>query len=287
MGFQTNPRSLRNFDQQSKKAKSKALGKKNRTNHLEIFEEKQPPSLEEAVERIRTRLLNLGNQYFALPPFSAHFNRWLLNLRDELSNFESNPALEVDEQYIQERTQILSGIEINLTERRNKESNTRIIEKPFTTLSKNKALLKQIEEDYSFKSKEIEERKKLEITRLSNKVDALNEELEQLNQTKLGFLNFILKNNEKKAEATQRLNLAQQELTSAEQYFTNEEKNLQDEYEKKKHPIKEQIQHYQKEREFQEIDGSLESRRTACEALNKTITTLLQRNIQIKNKLGN
>jgi hypothetical protein len=82
---------------------------------------------------------------------------------------------------------------------------------------------------------------------------------------------------QKEAEATQRLNSAQGELALATQQFTAEQQRLQDEYERRKQPVMEQIQDQDKQIENQEIDGSLEARRAACEALVNAVNALLQR----------
>jgi hypothetical protein len=61
------------------------------------------------------------------------------------------------------------------------------------------------------------------------------------------------------------------------QNFSAEKEKLRVEYEKKKQPIVEQIRDQQKEIDSLEIDGSLETRRAACEALVNAVNGLLQR----------
>jgi len=73
------------------------------------------------------------------------------------------------------------------------------------------------------------------------------------------------------------LNSAQGDLALAVQTFTAEQQRLRDKYERKKQPIIEQMRDQQKESEDQEIDGSLEVRRVACEALINAVSGLLAR----------
>jgi exonuclease VII large subunit len=221
-------------------------------------------------------LHNLGNQRFALSPFSEHLDRWLANLRQALSDFESSPEITVDDQYIKERSQILSNIELDLTKRRQKEATAGEVVK---ILSDNRILLEQIEKDYANATKKIAERKDTEIKRLFSSIDSIKQELDCIAQMKTGIFRAVSKNAkaQKETEATQRLNTAQSELTLAMQHFTAEQKASKDEHEKRKKPIAEQIQNAEKEIQSQEIDDSLEARRAACEALINTVNSLFQR----------
>jgi uncharacterized phage infection (PIP) family protein YhgE len=259
-----------------RREKTKARGQKRRSSGSYISEENHVPTSEEVADRTLNRLRNLGNQRFALSPFSEHFGRWLMNLRDVLSVFESSPAISIDNQFAKERSQILSNVELELEEKRREEASR---EKDIKSLSDNEVLLERIEEEYAARTGEIEGRKKGEIKRLSDNIDGLKEELDRIARMKTGIFRAVSKKAkaQKEAEATQRLNSAQGELASAAQQFTAEQDRLQDEFERRKQPIMEQIQDQQKEIENQEIDGSLEARRAACEALVNAVNALLQR----------
>lgn len=258
------------------KAKAKAKGRKRRSSGSYISEENHAPTPEGVVERTLNRLHNLGNQIFAISPFSQHFGRWLIDLRVVLSEFESSPNLNVDDQFVKERSQVLSNVELRLEELRRRETSG---EEAFKSLSDNRLLLVRIEEDYAAGKKEIKERKRTQIKRLSSNVDSLKEELKLIARTKTGIFRAISKKTkaQKEAEATQRLNSAQGELAFAVQHFAAEQERLRDECERKKQPLIEQVRKNQKEIENQEIDGSLEVRRAACEALVNAVNTLLQR----------
>lgn len=283
MGYRPPIRAPRKYGRRREKVKAKAKGQKRRSGGNYLSEEKPVPTSEEVVDRTLNRLRNLGNQRFALPPFNEHFDRWLTNLRDALSEFESSPTISVDDQFVKERSQILSSVEPDLEERRRKEASR---EEAIKSLSDTRILLEQIEEEYTTRKKEIEGRKDSEIKHLSSKVDSLREELYRIARTKTGILRVISKKSraQKESEATQRLNSAQRELTSALQYFTAEQKRLQDEYERRKQPVIDLTRERQKEIENQEIDSSLETRRAACEALVNAVNALLQRSLRISNQ---
>jgi hypothetical protein len=218
----------------------------------------------------------LGNQRFAVSPFSEHLSRWLVNFKEVLSEFESSPGINVDDQFAKERTLILTDVELDLGKRRDKEASGG---ETFKILSDNRILLEQTEQDYASRTKEMEERKNTKIKRLTGNVDAIKEELDRIARMKAGRFRAISKETKakKEAEATQRLNAAQSELTSAVQHFTAEQEKLREEHERRKQVIMEQIRDQEKEVESQEIDGSLETRRVACETLANAMNSFLQR----------
>jgi len=259
-----------------KKAKAKVMGRKRRSSGSYISEEKHVPTLEEIADRTLNIVRNLGNQRFGLSPFNEHFGRWLVNLRDVLSEFESSPTIGVDDQFVKERSQILLNVDLELEESRRKEASR---QEAIKSLSDNGILLKRIEEECATRTKEIEARKDSEIKRLSSNVDGLREELDRIARMKTGIFRVVSKKAraQKEAEVTQRLNAAQRELALAVQHFNSEQERLRFEYERRKQPVIEQIRDHQKEIENQEIDDSLESRRAACEALVNAVNALLQR----------
>jgi chromosome segregation ATPase len=241
-----------------------------------LLEESQVPTSEEVVEKTLVRLRNLGNQMFGLFPFSEYFDDWLMNLRDVLSGLESSSAISADDQFMKERSQIVSNVERELEEWRRKEA---VHDAAMKSLSDNRSLLERIDEEYTTGKAEVEGRKNSEIKRLSRNVQSLKEELDHIAQMKTGIFRSLSKKAkaQKEAEATQRLESARGKLQTAVQNFTAQQEKLQNEYAKRKQPIIEQIQDFQKEIENLEIDGSLEARRAACEALANAVNALLQR----------
>jgi DNA mismatch repair ATPase MutS len=232
--------------------------------------------MEEVVDGTLKRLRTLGNQRFASSPYSEHFSRWLVNLMDVLSEFESSPTISADDQFVKERSQILSNVEFELEERHRREVS---LEESVKSISDSKILLERIEDEYATMAREIEGRKNSEIKRLYSNVDGLRGELDDVARMKAGLFRAISKKAkaQRETEITQRLNSAQSEIELTIQNFAAEQERLRDEYERKKQPVIEQIRDYQKEVENIEIDVSLEDRRVACEALVNAVNALLQR----------
>lgn len=260
--------------QSREKAKARAKGQKHRSGKGYILQEDQVPTSKEIVDKTLSRLRNLGNQIFALSPFSEHFGRWLIDLRVVLSEFESNPTVSADDYFLKERSHILSNVERELEKRRREEVSC---DEAIKSLSDNRILLERVEEEYAAGTREIEGRKRSEIKRLSSNVDGFREEANRIAQMKTGIFRTLSKKGkaEKEAEVTQRLDSAQRELALAAQNFAAEQEKLRNEYEKRKRSLIAQIRDEEKEAENQDVDGSLETRRAACEALVNAVNALV------------
>jgi vacuolar-type H+-ATPase subunit I/STV1 len=278
MGYraQSSPKSSGRGHQWSPHEKKKAKGKKHRSSGKYLLEEEHVPTSEEVVEKTLDRLRSLGNQTFAVSPFSAYFDDWLMSLKDVLVAFESNPSVSVDEQFVKERAQILADAERELEERRRKEIS---LGEAIKSLSDNKSLLERIQTDYAEGVREIERRKNSEIKRLNGSIAVFRGELDDLAKVKAGLFRAVSKKAkaQKKADLTQKLNAAQKELELTVPRSAAEQESLRSEYEKRKQLVTEQIGKLQKEVEGSEVDGSLATRRVACEALVNAVNALLQR----------
>jgi len=262
--------------QRSPHEKKKTKGKKHCSSGKYLLEESHVPSMAEVVEKALSRLHSLGNQIFAVFPFSVYFNDWLVSLKDVLIDFEANSSVSVDEQFMKERAKILADVEREFEERRRKEVS---LEETIKNLSDNKSLLGRIEEEHAAITREIEKRRNSEIAGLQGNVDGIRKELDELAMVKAGFFRAMSKKAkaQKETEITQRLNAAQSELDSAVRNFAAEQESFRNNYEKRKQLVTEQIEKLQKEVEGPEVDGSLEARRVACEALVNAVNALLNR----------
>jgi hypothetical protein len=240
-----------------------------------LQEERHVGSAEEVAEKTITRLNNLGNQKFALSPFSDYFDDWLMSLRAVLSEFEFSPAVSVDDQFVKERSQIFVNVERELAQRRLVEA---VLGETAKALSDANHVLVQIDTEYAEKTREIGMKRSSDVERLTKNVHDLEEEIERTSQMKTSIFRFTKKDKaQKMAEATRKLNSAKSKLELALQNFTVEQEKLHDEYEKKKETVIEQVRKLEKEIADLETDGSLDIRRAACEALGKAVRAVFQR----------
>jgi len=232
--------------------------------------------LQEVAEKTITSLKRLGSQVFAVSPFSNYFDDWLVNLKEVISEFESNRAVSVDEQFAKERLEIFSKVELELGERRREEAN---LEKEIKRRSDANHLLLQLDEEYAVKTREIGPKRNTELQRLTQNVRDLEEELGRIGRVKTSIFGSFSKKAkaQKEADISQKLSCAKNELGAAMENFKGEQEKLHDNYEKKKQTIITEVHNLEKKIENLDRDNSLEARREASEALAKAVNGLLQR----------
>jgi hypothetical protein len=254
----------------------KAKEKKQRSGARYLQEETPEVSPQEVTDKTLGFLTRLGAQIFALSPFSQYFDDWLLSLRQVISEFESNSAINVDEQFVKERTQIILDVEGALAEKKLQESN---LTKEAKALAENNHKIVEADKEYAEKTRDLSNKRNSEVQRLSNRIRELEEDVAAQQEIKLGFFQFKGKRlaAEKLVQTTQNLKDSKNELEVKLQSFTAEQEKLHDNYEKVKQELNENSDRLHIELEKLETDTSNEPRQTACKALAESITGLLKR----------
>ena len=272
------PRNIGRANEMRRRKKAKARRPKHRSSDEYLLEKNNIAPSEEVMNKTLGRLRGLGNQIFAVFPFSEYFDDWLVNLRNVISDFELDSAITADNQFDEECSRILSNLEVELDERRLKEASYDLA---MQRLSDDKRLLERIDEEFAATTREMERRRNSEIKRLSGTVHGLEEELERITQMKTGIFRSISKKAKarKEAEITQRLNSARDKLGLVVPNFSTQQERLLKGHAKMQQPIVKRIQDFQKEINSIEIDGSLGTRRAACEALVNAVNALFKRKI--------
>jgi hypothetical protein len=280
MGFRSNSGLRRGVGQRfqkpkHQKSKAKPKGQKNKPNQKYV-EETPVPSAQEIVDSTLNRLNRLSIQTFALSPFSQYFDDWLVNLREVVAEFESNPAITVDEAFVNARLQVFADVERQFAELRLKESET---DASIRALADANHLLVDLDAEYTRQNRAFEEKRNGEIEHLSKNVHDYEEELTGIEQTKTSFLNPFAKKakTQKQFEATQKLNAAKNELEIVVQSFKVEQEKLHDEYEKKKQDVIQKVQALENSIATTEADTSLDARQTTCNALANATKELFER----------
>ena len=228
------------------------------------------------VEKTLGSLTRLGNQIFALSPFSQYFDDWLVNLRQVTSEFESNPTIKADEQFIKEREQIFLDVEAALAECRIQESSMTGEAKE---LFDNNHLLVETDKEYAEKTRQLSNKRNADVQRLSSEIRELEDHVASQEEIKIGFYKFRAKKQaaEKLAQTRQALKAKKNELEVTLQSFTADQEKLHDIYEKKKQEITDKIDSLHKTLERLETDTSVTPRQAACNALANAVNALLQR----------
>ena len=279
MSYRSQTSSRRNTGRGRRKLhheKSKVKGQKHRSRGKYLLEESEAPTTEEVVKKTLGRLHSLGNQTFAFSPFSQYFDDWLLSLKSVLSEFESNPAVNVDEAFTKEDSQVISNVELKFADRRREEA---VLLETTQRLADQNHLLVQIDTEYATETRKLASKRNREIKRLTRQVHDFEEELDETNQMKTSIFSPLARRakSHKVEEVTQKLDSTKSKLKSILKAFEVDQEKLHDEYEERKQAGIKQVRNLEKEIEGLEIDGSVEDRRIACEALVNAVKALIQR----------
>jgi hypothetical protein len=234
------------------------------------------PSSQEILEKTLSSLNRLGVQVFAVSPFSQYFDDWLVNLRQAIAEFESNPSITVDEAFTTERTQILADVEREIAEKRIHEAT---LEESAKALSTENHRVIELDETYATATRELGGKRNKELEQLTKTVHDQEQELDRVRQAKTSLVfGFTKKAKAKKEEeVTQKLGAAKTELELAVQNFKVEQDKLHDDYEQKKQAAMENVRRLETEIEGIETDSSQAPRQAACSALANAVKALAQR----------
>jgi hypothetical protein len=263
--------------QSPKKAHDKkSKEKKKRETAKYLYRETSEVSAEQNTEKTLAGLNRLGNQVFALSPFSQYFDDWLINLRQLVSEFESYPTVKIDDQFQKERRQIFSEAESALAELRLAEST---LTQEAKALADNNHLIAETDRQYAENSRELSSKRNTEIGQLSAKVRQIEDEISALQNVKFKFYQVGDKRRaqEKLQEAEKSLIAAKNEQEIIGQNFTIEQEKMHDNYENRKQELAEVSDRLHKELEKLDTDNSITARQNACNALVQAVNTLLSK----------
>lgn len=306
-------------------------------------------------------LEQLGNEVFEYAPVSRYFDDWMVNLRQVILSFESNPAVKVDEEFETERSKLFSDIEGELAKRLLNEAELEVSTKtlaedrnrlgeinsgyaaqtkdlvvkgksaidfliknvqnleaelaeaekikvsylhPLKKIAKEQKLteisyklseakkrlalavqnsaVEQVQTgdsnaDYAAQLKELEAKRQSAIDFLVKGVRDLQEELDKIEEIKTNNPFKKLSLDQKQAELRQKIDVAKDRLTLAEQSSNAEMEKLREEYEKKKQATTSKMQSLENEIKTKAVDNSAEARKASTNALANAVKSLVQR----------
>jgi hypothetical protein len=254
-----------------KKAKEKKL----RSGGKYLQEETEITAIE-VIEKTLGVLNKLGSQIFALSPFSQYFDDWLMNLRQVVSEFESNPTIQVDEQFVNDRSQIFLDVEGALAEKRLQEAN---LTEEAKALAENNHLIVETDKEYAEKTRERSFKRNTDVQCLSTKIRELEDSVASQKEIKISFFKPMARRKaaEQLAQTQQELKSTKNQLEVTLANFTAEQEKMHDNYEKRKQELTERSDNLHGELEKLETDTSISIRREATNALTNAINTLIQR----------
>jgi hypothetical protein len=196
-----------------------------------------------------------------------------------LDDLEASKVVELDDKFREERASIFYAVEAALKAEQVKEASR---EATIMGLHGSRDLLFHVEQEQGEKLREQATQRDAKLKVLTGGVEVLRSELDEVLDSKAGFLERFTKNKAKMEEdARSRLTAAERELDTARTSFAEELANLQGEYERERGVILEKIAAEKKEIDRlvteAEVDGSVEVRLVACEELAGAINALVKR----------
>lgn len=261
----------------SKATREKKTKEKKQKQTAKYLQEETPEvSAKEISERALAGVNRLGNQIFALSPFSQYFDDWLINLKQTISEFETNPEITTDEQFQKDCEQVFADVATALAEDRLAEST---LTQEAKALEENNHKIADADKEYAGSTRELSNKRNCEIQKLTSDVRALEDDLAAQQDVKFGFFKFKEKRvaSEKLAQTKKDLTLAKNKLEVTIESFKAEQDKLHDNYEKQKQELFDVSDRLHKQLEKLETDTSTQARQSACNALAQAINALMQR----------
>ncbi len=230
----------------------------------------------ELVEVTLKRLHTLGAQKFGASPYSQYFDWWLLNVEAVLEEFRLHPEVGTDDQFVVETRDALSMVERQLEDRKAVEE---VSVHDVEAISKVKAQLAAAEKEFIARSVALKARKRRELKLLNVQIEEVKREQDAVIRVKTGFFHLTSKKKreQKEAEIVEMLQKRQTDLELAMLSFSKQQRDLKDSYDAVREPLRKQFRNLQKVVGASEVDGSLEERWFACEALIDAVNSYLQR----------
>jgi len=223
---------------------------------------------------------HLGNQRFALPPFSEHFDRWLKDLKSLLEEFESRipqAAAEASRNDVKEK---FEAIKENLSKRAKLENRTSAEGTAFQQqLAKVEIALSQLESEYSNQIQELRRHHAKSERQLQLEIDTLlRQRLEKLRKTSI--FQKILRRPQitiKQTDAT--LEMKRDKLRESEQDLAETLKKQKEDYTNKRRELLKEINLLKQQIQDHRVigDDALETRKQACEEIHLAIEEAMRR----------
>jgi chromosome segregation ATPase len=247
-----------------------------------FYQEREQTDPSELSLKVTNVLKHLGEQRFALPPYSEHFQRWLKDVQGILTELETELPRAADEQYRSTTQKILTEVDEGLRkrvelEKTSAESSSNLQKQLATT----EIELTRLDNEYNKQSREIKRRHEKASQELRHEIDELGRQRLRLLHKKSGLLDRIFKRSETGIEEkTSSLQSRKSALGDRNNLLKSElEKIRVDREINRKRLLKAQKELRTKFTEQRENihDDALEIRKRTCEELQRAVSEAVNR----------
>jgi vacuolar-type H+-ATPase subunit I/STV1 len=244
--------------------------------------EEAPIDPSQISSRILNALEHLGNQRFALPPFSEHFQRWIKDVESVLMEFEAKLPEMADEAYrvtVQDRLSSLRevlGKQVD-AEKNSSEETSKILQE----LNAFELELSKLEHEYRTVTYEARKRHEKALGKLRDEIDSLDKRRLKLLRKQPSIVERILHRSSEKLEAsTSALQSKRAQLDHEGTLLQNNLDELRANYEVKRGRLRARQELLKaKLDEFNRTtsNDALELRKAACQEFGLAVTQAVDR----------
>ena len=256
--------------------KSSPKGKRESSESTVFYEESVPVD----PVAIRTATLNslkhLGEQRFALPPFSEHFQRWIKDIREVVAEFELGLPSALDEagKLLVENT--VANVEGSLNQLAASETKmSGEAAEVQRELAGRENELSQLEHAYRAKTSQLRRRSEQSFEKMQSEIIALDRQRSKLLHAKPTLLQRLLRKPETKLEEkTGALQSRKKNLVGRKEWLRQELEKHRIEYERNRAELVQKIDTLRtkvKETKGHALDDAVEIRRKTCDELSKIV----------------
>jgi len=232
--------------------------------------------------KVLNAVLHLGNQRFALPPFSEHFQRWMKDLRAVLTEFETQLPEASDQEYKDHIGKALVRVEDNFTKHVEAEQNTsEEVSKLQNSLTQHEMEITRLENEQKAHSRETRRKFEKSQEKLHNEIDSLDRKRLKMLRKKSGFLQRIFHRSESKIEDSMNaLEAKKRALGTNKEGFQQELEKSKSQHQRELERLKVEVRELRKalaEAKGNTVDDALDVRQLACQELHQAIEQAMAR----------
>ena len=275
MGFQPRARSRR-F---GRPVASKKSAKDRREEHLAsmLYVEHDQIDASQVCSVTLNALEHLGNQRFALPPFSEHFQRWMKDVTTLLSDFETQIPEAANQQYKEIVNRTITNLQVALEGRMDTETSiSNRMSNVLRQIAKYENELARLDGDYKTRNHEVRRQYEQSFEKLRVEINTLDRERLRILHTKPSLLRKLFRRSEanleqktsvlrsKKSAFDDRKQLLKQDLEAQRLKYENERKQIVEKLAAERAQLEES--------KDSRLDDALDIRKIACEELRREIT---------------
>jgi hypothetical protein len=253
-----------------------------------FYLESSPVDLNQIRSVTVNSLEHLGNQRFALPPYSEHFQRWIKDVATLLTDFEAKLPEPIDQQLKGRIEKTLSEIEIALKDQTATEKDiSGKLSNAQRQIAEYENRQLKLDSDYKIRAHQARRRYEQSFERLRREIETLGQErLRSLHMKPKLFEKIFHRSEANLEEKANTLRSKKNALAHGREALASELETERIEYETKRRQITEQLKILRaklEESKQSKLDDALEIRKAACEQLRSEVDEAVDRVLKQQN----